>query len=74
MPESDTPTVLSQAITFLGGTRGVAKKLNISYQAVDKWHTRISAERARDIQMLTKGKFTLKALRPDLFPEESLQS
>jgi len=73
MPELDEPSEISQAIEYLGGPRVLAKKLGITYQGVNKWNKKISAERARDIQVLSASKFTLQSLRPDLFPNEALQ-
>ena len=69
MSQSDKETVLSKAIKYLGGRRAVADELGITYQAVDKWSSNLPAERARDLATLSKAKFTLEQLRPDLFPD-----
>jgi len=69
MSQSDKETVLSKAIKYLGGRRAVADELGITYQGVDKWSANLPAERARDLAKLSKGKFTLEQLRPDLFPD-----
>lgn len=47
-----------------------ADRIGVSQGLVWQWlngKTKITAERARDIEEITKGELTLVALRPDLF-------
>lgn len=60
--------MLKETIEKLGGPKKVATALGCSPQAVCKWMaTQIPAERALQIEALTDGKITCRALRPDLF-------
>lgn len=63
---------LQKAIDQMGSQVALARKLKISPQAVGQWVsgiTRITAERAIQIERATGGAVTRAELRPDLFAE-----
>lgn len=63
-------TPLERAIAIVGNQNALARRLNISPQAVNQWVRglgRITAERALEIEQATDGQVTRYELRPDLF-------
>lgn len=61
---------LLKAIDKMGSQVALARKLNVSPQAVGQWVagiTRITAERAIQIERATGGAVTRAEIRPDLF-------
>jgi DNA-binding transcriptional regulator YdaS (Cro superfamily) len=62
---------LHVAIETLGSRAELARRLNISSEAVRKWErTRIPAERCLEVEQATGGAVTRQMLRPDLWPAD----
>jgi len=73
MPKIDeAPTPIQRATEHVGGRQALAKKLGITYQAVEKWCrlNRIPADRVLAIELATDGYVSRYELRPDLYPRE----
>jgi DNA-binding transcriptional regulator YdaS (Cro superfamily) len=62
---------IQKAVQAAGGAKALAKKLEISRQAVEKWieHERIPAERVLELEEFTG--ISRHDLRPDLYPRDS---
>jgi DNA-binding transcriptional regulator YdaS (Cro superfamily) len=59
---------LEHAIQTVGGHRALARKIGVTYQAIQKWRAgRVPAERCAEIERATGGEVTRHDLRPDLF-------
>lgn len=68
--EVPSETALQRAIRLIGGQGVLASHIEITQGAISQWvrgHRRIPAERAVQIEELTKGQVTRFDLRPD-FP------
>jgi DNA-binding transcriptional regulator YdaS (Cro superfamily) len=60
------------AVSFFGSQAALAAALKVSPMAVSKWvsgRSRITAERACEIEEVTRGAVTRYDLRPDIFGE-----
>lgn len=65
-----TPTLSEQLAAAEISQSELAEKLGVSHGLVSHWCTgrkRITAERARDIELATGGRISRQALRPDVF-------
>lgn len=58
--------IIEHIASHFGGFPKLAKVLGIRRQAIYQWRS-IPELRAHQIERLTKGKFTLQMMRPDLF-------
>lgn len=60
---------VTKAANVVGGQAELAKRLNISPQAVNKWIKRglVPPERVLEVERLTNGAVTRYELRPDVF-------
>ncbi len=58
-------------VSFFGSRTELAKVMSVTPQAIHKWERhKIPSDRAIQIEQITKGKITVKDLRPDLFQLE----
>lgn len=63
---------VQKACDALGGQRQLATALGVTPSAVNQWvtgATRVTAERAAQIEKATNGAVTRNELRPDVFGE-----
>ncbi len=60
-------TALETAIDAAGGTAALARKINVTPQAISQWD-RVPAERVIAVEEASNGKVTRSDLRPDLYP------
>lgn len=59
---------LDLACDLLGGQTALAAALGITSPSISEWRKRrVPAERCQDIEVLTLGRVTCHALRPDVF-------
>lgn len=71
----DTDAIL-RVVAYFGTQRAFSKAVGVSPEAVRKWvhgEQRITAERALQIETVTKGEVTRYELRPDLFNRRSIR-
>lgn len=57
-------------IAKAGGASKIAKKLNITTQAISQW-SRVPAERVIPIEQISGGAVSRHELRPDIYPDSS---
>ena len=69
LPVDDNP--VARAIAHAGGIREVARRLQVSHQAVHKWRIRLPAERVLALEELAGFAVTRHELRPDLYPRDN---
>lgn len=69
MDTTSIETPLERAIRIAGGGAALARLVRVSPVMVHKWRggSRITAERARDIEVATQGAVQRHELRPDIF-------
>ena len=60
---------LTRLEEVFGSQAELARTLNISRMAVNKWRRRIPAERVLDIYRVTNGEITPHEMRPDIYPD-----
>lgn len=62
---------IKRAAASVGGQSGLARKLGIRPQAVQRWCSTgiVPANRVIDIERICDGAVTRNQLRPDLYPE-----
>lgn len=67
--EHPDAVAIRRAADLCGSMVGLAKRLGVSYQAVQKWRRtgRAPAERCVGIEQATNGAVTRYDLRPDVF-------
>jgi DNA-binding transcriptional regulator YdaS (Cro superfamily) len=66
---------IQKAVDASGGTSKLAAKLGVSQPVVSNWKKRgVPANRVLAVEAATDGKVTRHELRPDLYPQEVVQS
>lgn len=59
---------LEKAISLCGGVKPLAKRLEMTYQAVYVWRTNgVPVTRCLDVEKATNGAVTRQELRPDYY-------
>ncbi|UYZ79861.1 helix-turn-helix domain-containing protein [Moraxella bovis] len=67
MKKKQKNPIIRDVINFFGSQVNLANALDVSQSAVSQWlnnQTKINADSAEDIELLTNGKFTKAMLRP----------
>ncbi len=63
---------IDKAIDLVGGRQKLATACGVSYTAVQKWRTKVPAEKVPVIAAATGYRVPCAALRPDLFSTEAM--
>jgi DNA-binding transcriptional regulator YdaS (Cro superfamily) len=66
-PSAEIQELVRAAIKAAGGLSKVATHCKVTYQAVQKWRTKLPVERAVDLELLTNGQYPRRQLAPE-FP------
>lgn len=67
-------SALGRAIESAGGVAALARALGVTSQAISQWD-KVPANRVLQVEILTHGKVSRYALRPDIFgdhPEKTV--
>lgn len=69
MDTTSIETAIERAVRLSGGGAGLARLVGVSPVMVHKWRdgARITAERAKQIEIATNGAVQRHELRPDVF-------
>ena len=67
MREMTKRTPIQEVFDYFGGVTGTAEALDLTKQAVSIWEKNsIPAERAIELEIMTRGRFKATLLRPDI--------
>jgi|TARA_R100001530_G_scaffold64077_3_gene46064 DNA-binding transcriptional regulator YdaS (Cro superfamily) len=62
-------TALERAITLAGSISNLARRINVTRQAIHQWE-KVPANRVLEVERAVDGAVTREELRPDLYPDD----